>query len=217
MLDENKVCDRDKFIEAMNNTDFTKEFEFVRAMANVEKRYMRLEGFLFPDTYEFYLGEDPVSVIKKFLNNFKNKWNSDYGVKAQQLGLTVDQVVILASIVQAESYVEDMPVVSSILHNRIDAGMRLDCDSTKRYISNNLSELTDEQVAAYNSLYDTYVVNGLPVGAICNPGMEAIRSILNPVSTDYYYFIHDAQNVFRVARNLNEQENNIATYGVAQS
>lgn len=217
LLDENKVCEREKFIETMNNTDFTKEYEFVRTMANLDKRYMRLEGFLFPDTYEFYVGEDPISVLKKFLTNFNNKWDSDYGVKAQKLGLTVDQVIILASIVQAESYVEDMPVVASILHNRIKSGMRLDCDSTRNYVLNHMSNITEEQKATYSKLYNTYECDKLPVGAICNPGIEAIESIINPATTDYFYFIHDAENVFRVARNLNEHEDNIATYGVAQS
>ncbi len=216
MLEENNVCSRAKFVEAMNTADFSSDFEFLTSMADVESRYMKLEGYLFPDTYEFYLGEDPVSVIKKFLNNFNRKWNSDYAEKAQELRLTVDQVVKLASVIEKEAVGADMPVVGSILHNRLDAHMRLECDSTSIYIKSNKSGLSQEQMDILNPLYDTYICMGMPVGAICNPGVDSIDAVLNAPDTDYYYFIHDANNEFHVAKTLAEQEYNIATYGLAE-
>ena len=216
LLEENKVCTRAAFVETMNTVDFSSDFDFLATMTDVESRYMRLEGYLFPDTYEFYIGEDPASVIRKFLNNFENKWNSDYATKAQKLRLSVDQVIKLASVVEKEAVGEDMPVVGSILHNRIAAGMRLDCDSTSSYINSNKSGLSQEQIDALDPLYDTYVCKGLPVGAICNPGTDSIEAILNAPETDYYYFIHDANNEFHVAKTLTEQEYNIATYGLAE-
>lgn len=216
LLEENNVCSRASFVETMNTVDFSSDFDFLATMTNVESRYMRLEGYLFPDTYEFYIGEDPASVIRKFLTNFSNKWNDDYAEKAQKLRLSVDQVVKLASVVEKEAVGADMPVVGSILHNRIDAGMRLDCDSTSSYISSNKSGLTQEQIDALDPLYDTYICSGLPVGAICNPGLDSIDAILNAPETDYYYFIHDANNEFHVAKTLSEQEYNIATYGLAE-
>lgn len=216
LLEENNVCSRASFVETMNTVDFSSDFDFLATMTNVESRYMRLEGYLFPDTYEFYIGEDPASVIRKFLTNFSNKWIDDYAEKAQKLRLSVDQVVKLASVVEKEAVGADMPVVGSILHNRIDAGMRLDCDSTSSYISSNKSGLTQEQIDALDPLYDTYICSGLPVGAICNPGLDSIDAILNAPETDYYYFIHDANNEFHVAKTLTEQEYNIATYGLAE-
>ena len=216
LLEENNVCTRAAFVETMNTVDFSSDFDFLATMTNVESRYMRLEGYLFPDTYEFYIGEDPASVIKKFLTNFSNKWNDDYAEKAQKLRLSVDQVVKLASVVEKEAVGADMPVVGSILHNRLDAGMRLDCDSTSSYISSNKSGLSQEQIDALDPLYDTYICSGLPVGAICNPGLDSIDAILNAPETDYYYFIHDANNEFHVAKTLSEQEYNIATYGLAE-
>lgn len=216
MLEENNVCSRAKFVEAMNTADFSSDFEFLKTMADVESRYMKLEGYLFPDTYEFYLGEDPVSVIRKFLNNFNRKWNSDYAEKAQQLRLSVDQVVKLASVIEKEAVGADMPVVGSILHNRLDANMRLECDSTSIYIKSNKSGLSQETIDVLEPLYDTYVCRSLPVGAICNPGVDALEAVLNAPETDYYYFIHDANNEFHVAKTLSEQEYNIATYGLAE-
>ena len=217
MLAENGVCSREKLIEAINIVDFSSEFDFLSTITNRSQRYNYLEGFLFPDTYEFYIGEDPSSVIKKFLNNFDNKWTENYAGKADALGMNVDEVVRLASVIEKEAIGEDMPVVASILLNRLDIGMRLECDSTSNYAGLNTSGLTDEEVAAYNKIYDTYICGSLPVGSICNPGIEAIDAVLNPSDTAYYYFIHDRDNVLRVAKTLTEHENNISTYGLASS
>ncbi len=216
MLEEAQVCSRAKLIEAMNTVDFTKDFDFLLTISNEENRYMKFEGFLFPDTYEFYLGEEPDSVLKKFLTNFGNKWSDNYADLAQKRRLSVDQVIRLASIIEKEAAEADMPVVGSILLNRLDADMRLECDSTKNYIPANKSGLTESEMQAYDALYDTYVCSGIPVGAICNPGIDAIEAVLNAPDTDYYYFIHDTNNVIHVAKSLSEQENNIATYGLAQ-
>ena len=216
LLEENNVCKREDLISVMKTTDFSKEFRFLESITNAQSRYMLLEGFLFPDTYDFYIGESPESVIKKFLNNFNKKWTDSYAEKADQLGMTVDQVVNLASIVEKEATGDDMPVVGSILINRMDANMRLDCDSTKDYIDSNLSGLSETTVEAYKDIYDTYRFSLLPVGPICNPGKDALSAVLNAPQTEYYYFIHDANNQFRVAKSLTEHENNISTYGVAQ-
>lgn len=216
LLEQNNVCKRSDLIATMNTVDFSKDFEFLASMADTQNRYMLLEGYLFPDTYEYYIGEAPESVIKKFLNNFDRKWTDEYSKLAQQRRMTVDQIIKLASIVEKEAVGADMPVVGSILFNRIDAHMRLECDSTRIYMSANLSSLSEADVEAYNSLYDTYSCSSLPVGAICNPGIDAISAVLNAPETGYYYFIHDANNVFRVAKSYSEQEYNIRTYGVAQ-
>ncbi len=216
MLEENGVCTRAKLIEAMNTVDFQEEFEFLSSMSNPESRYIKLEGYLFPDTYEFYLGESAESVIRKFLNNFDKKWTEEFAEDAQELRLTVDQVIKLASVVEKEAVGADMPVVGSILHNRLEVGMRLECDSTSAYISSNKSGLSADEVQNLNNLYDTYICDGMPVGAICNPGLDSIMAVLNSPETEYYYFIHDKNNEFHVAKTLAEQEYNIATYGLAE-
>ncbi len=216
LLEENNVCSRANLLEAMRTHDFSEDFDFLKSMADTQARYMLLEGYLYPDTYEFYVGEGAVSVLKKFLNNFDRRWTDDYGTKAQSRRMTVDQIIKLASIVEKEAVGADMPVVGSILFNRIDANMRLECDSTSIYIDGNLSGLSEAEIAAYDSLYDTYSCRGLPVGAICNPGDDAISAVLNAPETDYYYFIHDRNNEFHVAKSYQEQEYNISKYGLAQ-
>ncbi|MBQ8210881.1 MAG: endolytic transglycosylase MltG [Clostridia bacterium] len=215
MLAENKVCTREKLIAAITETDFAEEFDFLESVTNRNSRYNWLEGYLFPDTYEFYIGESAVSVIKKFLNNFENKWTDNYAQKADEKGLTLDEIVILASIVEKEAVGADMSVVGSILINRLDAGMQLGCDSTSNYIDMNTSGLTDTQIGEYDKIYDTYICGSLPVGSICNPGVDAIEAVLNSPDTEYYYFLHDANNEFRAAKTLAEHQNNASTYGLA--
>lgn len=217
LLAQNGVCTREKLAEAINTVDFSSEYEFLSVIRNADQRYNYLEGYLFPDTYEFYIGEDPASVIKKFLNNFDNKWTENYAEKASALGMDVDEVIRLASVIEKEAIGSDMPVVASILLNRLDAGMRLECDSTSSYVKSNATGLTEAEISAYNSLYDTYICGSLPVGSICNPGIDAIDAVLNASDTSYYYFIHDRNNTLRVAKTLSEHENNIAIYGLASS
>ncbi len=214
-LAENSVCSREKLIEAINANDFSSEFKFLSHLTNAEKRYNSLEGYLFPDTYEFYIGEDPVSVIKKFLNNFNKKWNESYTEKADKLNLNVDDVIRLASIIEKEAAGVDMPVVASIVLNRMRAGMQLECDSTGNYVLSSTFGLSESEIASYNSLYNTYVCASLPIGAICNPGTEAIEAVLNAPETSNYYFIHDKNNKLRVAKTLAEHERNIQNYGLA--
>lgn len=216
MLEENKVCTRGALNEAMKNVDFGKDFDFLLTISEPDKRYMKYEGFLFPDTYDFYLGENAESVLRKFFNNFAKKWSEDYAKKMQEKQLSIDQVIKLASIVEKEAVSEDMQMVASILFNRLDRNMRLECNSTRDYMKANGAGLSDDQIKSYDQIYDTYDFSGLPAGAICNPGTDAIAAVLNAPDTDYYYFMHDKNNEMHIAKTLEEHNKNIANYGLAQ-
>lgn len=216
MLVENKVCARDSLISAMNTVDFSKEFDFLSGISDSGNRYMKCEGFLFPDTYDFYIGENAESVLRKFLTNFSKKWTDEYAEKAEAKNLTLDEVINLASIVEKEAASADMPTVASILLNRIDSNMRLECNSTSDYIKANKSGLTETQIIAYEEIYDTYICSSLPAGPICNPGATAIKAVLNAPDTNYYYFMHDVNNEMHIAKTLDEHNRNIANYGLAQ-
>ncbi len=216
MLEENNVCTREKLLSAIESTDFADTYDFLESVTNESERYNILEGYLFPDTYDFYIGETADSVIKKFLTNFEDKWTDNYTSLADEMDLTVDQVVILASIVEKEAVGDDMYTVASILLNRLDAGMQLECDSTSNYMSLATGDLTESEKIYYNQLYSTYICSSYPAGAICNPGVSAIEAVLDAPDTSYYYFIHDSNNDLRPASSLSEQEANIATYGLAE-
>lgn len=216
-LAEYEVCSADVMYQTMREVDFSSEYSFIQEMDDKEDRFRMLEGYLYPDTYEFYIGENPSSVIRKFLNNFQKKWTEEYAKQAAALNMTVDDVITLASIIQKEAYGEDQsPLVSSVLHNRLDnSGLypSLQCDSTTEYINEYIAaSVTDAaELSRYTDLYSSYRCAGLPVGAICNPGDDAINAALFPADTNYYFFAHDVNRKLYLARNDSERRQNNLT------
>ena len=219
-LEANKVCTASSFIKTMQSVDFSTEYAFLKNQADKDLRFRALEGYIYPDTYEFYIGENASSVVRRFLDNFESKWTADYSKQAKELGMTVDEVVTLASIIQAEAAnSKQMKDISSVLHNRLDKPgtfPRLECDSTEKYLIETIkvtltSSTTDTQkYIAYRDLYDTYSTDckGLPVGAICNPGGAAIAAALYPSDTNYNYFRHDVKGNVYYANTFSEHNQN---------
>ena len=99
-LEKYEVCSSLLFKQTMKDVDFSSEYDFLKAIENKEQRYHYLEGYLYPDTYDFYVGENPASVIRKFLDNFNEKWTEEYQERAKELNLSMDEVITLASIIQ---------------------------------------------------------------------------------------------------------------------
>lgn len=189
LLEDKSVCSYDDFVSAMNEFDCS-EYSFLSSIDNTELRMFKLEGYLFPDTYQFYMSDNPESVIRTFLDNFAEKYTSDLKKQVRASDYTLDQIITLASIVQAEAPVEEMSNVAAVYFNRINNTSeypKLQSDPTILYAENVLKPLgaSQEMLDAYN----TYASNGFPVGAIGNPGLDAITATLNPSETNYYYFV----------------------------
>ena len=238
-LHENGVItDVQAFLNACNSNDFDEDFSFLKQLGNTSDRYYRLEGYLFPDTYDFYLGEKPETVIYKFLNNYENKVTLHkeryFGQKekttlaeeAAKTGYSMDEILTIASIIQAEAAnKDDMYYISSILHNRLDYGAsegvaKLNCDCTKYYPYRKLEDVPESIRSGYTSKYDTNTFEGLPPGPICNPGVEAIKAALKPYESDYLYFCHDTVengSVPMYAETLEGHEYNLSQIGKTSS
>ena len=211
-LQKYEVCDSSKLYTAAKSANFS--YDFINDLTDSSKRYQKLEGYLFPDTYDFYVGADTNYVIRKFLDNFDSKWEDEYDERAKNLGFTRDEVITIASIVQKEAANADqMKTVASIIINRLKDPANfptLGCDSTAIYVSNNVTPVVGEaQGSVFYAAYDTSAVKGLPPGPICNPGMDAIRSVLYADDTDYYYFAHDNSGKIYVAETYQEHKNNL--------
>lgn len=216
LLEEGKVCSAKDFLDMCNSTAFDEDYEFIKDIKNSDKRYYKLEGYLFPDTYDFYVGEDTDSVIRKFLANYRRKLyltksraegfekKVTIEERAEKLNMSMEDVIKLASLIQAEAAdEEDMYMISSILHNRLntlktggknssgESGLDyLQLDSTIYYPYGSKSEVPASLRNSYVSNFSTYKYKGLPNGPICNPGLEAIQAAVSPADTDYYYFCH---------------------------
>ena len=219
-LEANDVCTASSFISTLQTVDFSQEYGFIAAIPDKEKRFNALEGYLYPDTYEFYVGENASSVVRRFLDNFDAKWTEEYQAQAEKRGLTVDEVVIMASVLQKEAAnSEQMPTIASVLYNRLDKPNTfplLQCDSTEDYLLNTIkpsltSSIEDTQkYIEYRNSYDTYSeeCKGLPIGAIANPGDAAIKAALFPDDTGYFYFRHDSDGEVYYASSFAEHERN---------
>lgn len=255
-LEENKVCDKEEFLELCNSEEFDEDFTFLKnGRPKVDQTYYKLEGYLFPDTYEFYQGESASTTIYRFLNNYETRmyytkqrieiidsdedtqddtpkvkydedgnvmYDSDGNVmyeeqkpkkktrkyekltleeQAAKQGMTMDEVIILASMIQSEAAsTEDMYNISSVFHNRLDTLKNDGYSSFGEYIRGTLdSDPTmwypykkATKPDKFESTYNTYKTSGLPAGAVCNPGMDAIKAALYPNETNYYFFCHKA-------------------------
>ena len=219
-LEANEVCTASSFLSTLEMVDFSEEYDFVAAIDNKELRFRMLEGYMYPDTYEFYIGENAASVVRRFLDNFKNRWTTEYQTQAETLGVSIDEAIVMASILQAEAATSSqMPTISSVLYNRLDKPSvfpKIECDSTEKYlletIKPTLTSTTEDiqKYISYRDNYDTYsdACTGLPVGAIGNPGDSAIRAALFPEDTNYYYFRHDDEGNIYYANSLSEHEAN---------
>lgn len=212
----------DRFLElCVTGEAFVKDHPFISDIPvdeTGERRYV-LEGFLFPDTYEIYVGANEETIIDKMLSRFEQIFGAVYSARAEELGLSMYEIVTLASTIEKEARVtEDFAKVSAVFYNRMDRDMSLDSDATLEYILKTGSiSLTEEQLATVSG-YNTHVNRGLPLGPVCNPGNTAINAALYP-NTEYmdeeflYFCLMDSKTGALVyAKTLSEHNANVAKY-----
>ncbi len=211
-LEEAKVCDAEEFMDYLDN-EAEYSYEFFGAIEDDPLRFHKLEGYLFPDTYDFYIGENVESVARKFIRNFNDKLTPDLKNRMQDLNLTIDQTITLASIIQKEAgESDDMRLVSSVFHNRLNnpgTYPNLQSDVTIFYVEENIKPLMKMANQAMYDAYNTYVREGLPVGPICNPGLDAIQAALYPENTNFYYFVTDKNMDFYYAETAEAHYKNV--------
>ena len=215
-IERYEVCSAEKLYA---NLDLVgNQYGFIEKISTVNGRYLKCEGYLFPDTYDFFIDENPASVLKKLFNNFNNKWTAEFNTRAKELGLTVDEVINIAAIIQREAKDKSqMYIISSVIHNRLAAPSTyptLDMNSTKDYVSSleSYNLFSTFYYELYLNSYNTYSSEGLPPGPICNPGISAIKAALYPDDTDYYFFMHSPSGQMYVARTASEHQINTQLY-----
>ncbi|MDD3693361.1 MAG: endolytic transglycosylase MltG [Oscillospiraceae bacterium] len=197
-LENNKVCLASDFYLAMDKCDF--DYWFLNEIPDGEEykgRFEKFEGYIFPDSYDFYVGSSGEAVLRKFFEAFNNRVDASIRAAIKAKDMTLNDTIILASIIQWEAAKpEDMYRISRVIHNRLqNPGQypRLECDSTQKYVRSIIQPIGDQHVE--NLDYDTYKRKGLPIGAICNPGLEAIKAAINPSDEDMvkgrYFFATD--------------------------
>lgn len=216
ILEQNGVCSADDFITALDSDVY--EYDFIDEIEDDELIFHKLEGYLFPDTYFFYKNDNPVNVVNKMLSNFNKKITPEMKKQMDELGFTLSQTMNIASIVQKEAgKTSEMKKVASVYFNRLtNKGVypNLQACPTRDY-ANQLKLQMDIIDRTIIDAYNTYEQAGLPPGAICNPGIDAINATLNPDNTDYYFFCTNLKTgEFYYGKTLKEHEKNIFKAGL---
>lgn len=220
-LAENDVCDKQALISVIQSAEFS--YSLVSDLKSNDKIPYRLEGFLFPDTYEFYIDESAASTVKKFLENGDKKYTQKDRERAKEMGFTDYEIMTIASIIQKEAANEEqMKLISAVIHNRLDNTTdtpTLGCQSTADYITNkvapSLSSTSAHTADYYMNYYSTNMSStnkGLPAGPICNPGKKAINAALHPADTDALYFFHDTKGTLYTATTYSEFKSKVQQY-----
>lgn len=220
-LVDNEVCDRAALLSVIESTAYS--YSLVSNLKASEEVPYRLEGYLFPETYDFYIGQSASSTIETFLSTTEKKITEEYRNRAKELGFSMNEIMIIASIIQAEAGSdEQMPIIASVIENRLKDKTNnpsLGCQSTSDYINNKVapslsstSSHTAEYYLKYYSTNSNSNVIGLPKGPICNPGIAAIEAALYPEETDYIYFFHDNKRNLYTASSYSEFKSKIKTY-----
>lgn len=220
-LVDNEVCDRAALLSVIDSTEFS--YSLVSDLKAKESVPYRLEGYLFPETYYFYVGQSASSSIETLIKTMEDRVTSKHRERAKELGFTMDEIITIASIVQSEAANADqMKDIAAIIENRLKDKVNhpsLGCQSTSDYIKNKVSpslsstsaHTADYYLKYYSTNSDSKVV-GLPEGPICNPGMDAIEAALYPSDLDDYYFFHDLDRNLYTAEDYSEFMSKIKTY-----
>ncbi|MBR1739489.1 MAG: endolytic transglycosylase MltG [Ruminococcus sp.] len=223
-LEEAKVCSAQDFLFDFNRSNPDMEYTFEDKLGSVPNSFYAREGYFFPDTYEFYVGDAATNITRIIKTHFDEKMTTAMYNRMEKQGLSLNEVMTLASIVQMEAgTVEDMPIIASVFLNRLndpETFPQLQSDTTSNYVKNVIEkEGGDSQtIESYRELYDTYICKGLPAGPICNPGIDAINAVLYPAETDYYYFCNDLETGETFyAETLEEHEENLVKAGLVEA
>lgn len=182
------------------------------------QRLYLLEGYLAPDTYEIYTSATLDSVIKKLLAQVETVYDATCHERAEEIGMTMDEVITLASMIEKEAKSEDFAKVSAVFHNRLDSGMTLGSDVTVQYATHSTKMALTNAETDVNSPYNTYKNKGLPVGPICSPSKAAITAALYPdeeyVAEKYLYFCSTSpeEGTLYFSKTLEEHNAAVAIY-----
>ncbi len=182
LLKNHLLSDKNKFFELCRSGGSFADYDFISGLNNPDdtKRIFKLEGYLFPDTYEVYTDSTEEMIIKKMLNRFSDVFADKDIARMQDLNMTIDQMITLASLIEKEGKTEDFKKLSAVFHARLQKNMKLESDVTIHYITGTGRLALTNNDTSVDSPYNTYKYPGLPLGPVCNPGKDAIQAALYP-------------------------------------
>ncbi len=221
LVEDGVLADSAEFLELCRTGTAFKDYYYIADVLtskNVNQRKYVLEGYLAPDTYEVYVTATAEDIIRRLLSQTDHVYPAEFQARAEQLGMTMDEVITLASLIQKEAKDSDFAKTSAVFHNRLRQGMKLQSDVTIHYVTGLRKMSLTNNDLALNSPYNTYQVAGLPLGPICNPSEAAIQAALYPdelfVAENYLYFCakDPESGELHFSRTLQEHEQAVRIY-----
>lgn len=186
-LSEEGIVNYDRFMElTKDKSNFEEKFTFLKELDDGQS----LEGFLFPSTYEIFLGSNEEYIIEKMLHEFEKIYETEIKSKLEEFDFNINEAVTLASIVEREGKLDsERPIMSGVFHNRLNIGMKLESCATVQYILGERKEVLSTKETQTPSPFNTYINQGLPPAPIASPGKSSLVAAVNPEKTDYLFFV----------------------------
>lgn len=203
-----EILENKKITNAKNFIQFSKDINFIKSLGIPAKR---VEGYLYPDTYQFTENSKAKTIIKSMVQTFRRKTQS---IDFKSSNLSKHQVVILASVVEKETGARfERPIIAGVFHNRLKKKMRLQSDPTTIYgIWENFNGNLRKKHLREKTPYNTYKIPALPIGPISNPGIESIKAVLNPKKHSYLYFVSQNDGTHIFSKNYKDHSKAVDTY-----
>ncbi|NVN98115.1 MAG: endolytic transglycosylase MltG [Geobacteraceae bacterium] len=213
--------------EMLDSRGFFKKGEFLKAckdhglLKELGIKGESVEGYLYPSTYNLLKTKEPAELIRQMVTQFNKVYDERLAPLEAGSKLSRAQAVTLASIVEKEAVAPaEKPLIASVFHNRLKAGMPLQSDPTAVYGTKVFGGKVTGSDVRRNSAYNTYTINGLPPGPIGNPGADAIEAVFKPAATGYYYFVAKNDGTHHFSKDLDEHNRAVRLYlkgGAAQT
>lgn len=185
VLSDNGLCSTDDFYNALDPSLY--DYDFLK---NLPERSEKLEGYLFPATYEIMPNISAREIVKMMLEQFNTVFNNEYRQRANEMGMSFDEVITMASVIERETNSDaERAKVAGVFYNRLNSDMKLESCATVQYILGENKPVLSVADTRIESPYNTYIHTGLPIGPICSPGEECIKAALYPEKIDAFYFL----------------------------
>ncbi len=206
LIEKSGLCSKEEFLQSATNPLLTRKMNL-----NTDT----FEGYLFPDTYYFPKEIPPEKIITTMLKRFRSVLSPEWVNQAEKSGLSLHQIITLASIIEKETGASfERPIISSVFHNRLKKRMRLESDPTVIYGITNFNGNITRKDLRTRTPYNTYKIRGLPPGPIANPGLEALEAALYPAKTSFLYFVSKRDTTHKFSTNISDHNRAVRKYQI---